>query len=1114
MPFHSFVDENKISRTELSHVTRRHFFVAPVHHGLKSQKHDGPYVATFTNRPLTDSYAELFDAVQPLGYGSFVDVFQPHVGYRIVGDGPFPAVQSVIPRSSSDVLKGDVLHPEHLLMHEATASCQQPAFAQSTQAVLGDNPDERGRRIFLQLRKDLRTIALFSSRAEAIPEVFSEVLDECALQHGLPTFAHGAPLPDGLRQELMHLLIHERGDRPAKLRKVLEETTGDWRALARDKEKRKVLEQVVSEFRDQIVRRRGGQTNHLQFRGKLLRRLIAEKLQARADVVVAFRDGRQALHRVQQTLRNKVLASMPLQWLLSAYYKVPIVDELPSDDMAARDAAVGRAICDGMEGVVAEPIERLGPEAKEQFVQDLEGAFDQLLDLLLATHEEGAAESLIEELPEELRAVARELLTAPRIAAALMLASGQVSTSARQRGLAREAFRIACKSAIRDVLCPALFREAVLSPAALRKELTRDVLANFLSSVLFQGSGELDLTDLADRYIAAIETARPTGDFRQVKADLVHEFLNLLSVESEGLQGNVVALGRILEPLYSARLERKYVSRMIPSARRANGHPRALTHDQPKSIVSAVAHHRVQQDVTRLSQGDEDVGPSSPDGTWDEQARAKIAAKMPPGESAEEVSTELVTDVVRDLLKSETFTTHLREDLELHERTLHQIYARYEKSAGRPEFASRVEKMTLELIMLENERELGLGLMCTNLYQLLIDMVEHLDPERPDLERFIRTVSLTRYFDADSLRGNGVTQLRKTLELQTIESFGNIVNFVSEIRGFEYMLEALQVSAGRDDAEVIVVNATADEFLHWLRTDNLVENKGRGLLRAGKLVEPYADSSCHPSLVFMTPSAFPEGDQAAWLEKLAAFRLRETFGMVMPPISLSTTTTQLGEGGEPMWQREGREWMQIAEGCPCPVLVLGPSPHLNDPAGSFPTLLPAGYLLAVHLLGRSPKQDVHEANVAPLSAGSFQGILSGFAPLRESLERVVVGKADTCYSFAASYYLHFLLLVLATAKGRQSARQVDGRKLLQACVQNIHTERFRSCADQFKDLLIEGERLLFALGQEASATTPLRSVRVTQRKSEETSESFDVDNVEFFNATVEQLQLLPPTESA
>jgi hypothetical protein len=354
----------------------------------------------------------------------------------------------------------------------------------------------------------------------------------------------------------------------------------------------------------------------------------------------------------------------------------------------------------------------------------------------------------------------------------------------------------------------------------------------------------------------------------------------------------------------------------------------------------------------------------------------------------------------------------LSEDIAAFEKTLHLIYSRYNENPDKKTFRNKVERMTLINMMLLFQKELGLGRVSSNLYHLLLDLVLHLDPENPDPMDFMREKSLTIYFDDADLDKRGITALRQTLEVQSAQSLENIVTFVSELRGVKYLMDMV---ASDRDAEVIVVNATADEFLNWMRFDNLIEGQGEHRLRSGYLVKTGSASheTIPPGLIYMTDIAFTSNDKKDWIDGLQNISLQnELFSYLMPPICLSTPP----QDKDKLWAEDGERWAKSAEETPVPLCIVGPSPRLNSENDGFPTVLPAGYVFAAHLLMR-PQQKLRIDNVGRQSVGRFRIIGYGPAGMRANLDCVLWGERnDDTYAFEVDFYLYIILSIYATAK--------------------------------------------------------------------------------------------------
>jgi hypothetical protein len=280
------------------------------------------------------------------------------------------------------------------------------------------------------------------------------------------------------------------------------------------------------------------------------------------------------------------------------------------------------------------------------------------------------------------------------------------------------------------------------------------------------------------------------------------------------------------------------------------------------------------------------------------------------------------------------------------------------------------------------------------------------------------------------------------------------------------------------DAEVVVVNATAYEFLDWLKSDNLTEGKGRGRLRAGMLVktEHASAGATPPCMVYLTDIAFPGGRKGQWFQRLADDGIRQGgLTVVLPPFCVSTGIQDDAQS----WVTNGEAWSKAAERAPAPVIVLGPSPRANRAGDRFETMVPAGYLLAAHLLA-GPDQAIRIESVARRSQGRFRVIGAGTAAMRDSLETVLWGEHDQDdYFFAVDFYLYLVLLLHATAARYGGMSDVPVSSLY-ACFHLAETvldkARWKSSAILDKAVL-GGETLRFWMDQNPGKDgTPLASV--------------------------------------
>lgn len=76
-------------------------------------------------------------------------------------------------------------------------------------------------------------------------------------------------------------------------------------------------------------------------------------------------------------------------------------------------------------------------------------------------------------------------------------------------------------------------------------------------------------------------------------------------------------------------------------------------------------------------------------------------------------------------------TDTVEEGVQVYQKSLTKIFERYAGNAHLPAFKNKVEALTLTWLLLLNKDKLHLGELGSNLYDLLLDMVEKLSPEFP-----------------------------------------------------------------------------------------------------------------------------------------------------------------------------------------------------------------------------------------------------------------------------------------------------------------------------------------------------------------------------------------------
>lgn len=1041
-----------------------------------------PETYLFTNRPdseLNSNYKELFTDVYGLRYESFIKALQPAIAEVIEWEqnSKIPKVIQHMP-SYGDSKEGSVvIDMWNFFFWRAIANSDQEAFkgdlSGPARDILRKEEADPGRGIYKLIRRDLNLLCKFQPRTVQIAEAFSSTLGSTGKLNGLPAYASGDPLPGGFLEKLIDF-VYSPDLRDFSLDGI-DLSDPVWDKLRKDERVQKNFIRVVNNFRNALV---GGTDQAPELRnnkGLTIFQASKELLGKREGLVNEFRQARDSYNALTQIVRSKVLLSMVLDWVFKAHYDLDPVKAIEDDD-SGKDEMVSRLILgEVVDAGVAEPVKRATSAERDRFKKSLADAFENLLRAVIADDSE---QQLMDALPAELRAVAKSIRADEG-------RRGMLQRMAGLTGDPRP-FIESQKSVLLDVLVPVLFQAPMMSLYDLRVLFRREVQTAYLTAVTlddkYQGIVRQLAEDFLPKFVGNIDKSTRTiknsasmqGELLQVyisriankdMADRIIEAQEQISCAMTVMENTVVQPGESrgashLAPVYDDKTA--VAKRSMPGKRvvaavgtlavsKAETEIQQTTQARETVMVAAESTKNVEMSAaasaTLWTPSGASIGGGGAMSAADSNQPATAGSASEVASSGSEDSpsdpvSDDVTAMVRSFMKSnpkrqkedlleairvsaeadQKLVGKARDSVRIFSQILNVIYQRYRENQDKKSYMGRVERMTLANLMLSNQEALGLGGATSNLYSLLLDVVESMDPEVPDARAFIRDFSLTRYFDNDDLEKKphkklGITELRETLTAQTVESLRNTVSFISELRGVKYLLDIVSKD---NRAEVVVVNATADEFQDWMVRDNLTGGQNaKQLLHSGFIIGAQRENAC-PGLIYMTDSAFPEGGKGAWLERLRHIKLMEgQQRLVIPPICISTT----GQNETDAWISEGQDLARSAssggpgqDSMPAAVLVVGPSPYMNRPGDNFATYLPAGYVFAAHYLCQ-PDQRVNNRMLKAKDDGRFRIIGGGHGPIRGSLERVMWGgDANDGYSFAADFYLYILLSVLATAQ--------------------------------------------------------------------------------------------------
>jgi hypothetical protein len=1155
-----FIAKYDIDKEALSRIRHRLFLVGRFNQHKKGDPY--PECWLFTNRnDLSETYRKNFTDVRDLRYESFVQCLNPALAEKVEyeGDNPataIPKIRQKVPRGGEKKVAGGEDYAEgtavvdvfNYLFQRAVSSTFQEAFGSSRPALPSEldkvGGKHAGSSIFWLIRRNLRVFSSFQPRTHEIVNAIGRLFALCSRENGMPSYAAGDALPAGFPERLIDFVYAEDSRLPFSAEGLDFSSAGRWGELVGDNEKIEMFCNVVTAFRDALLGLKREQFGFLYFRGQTLNYQARDVVPA--DLARDFVAARESFNGLRQVLRSKALISMVLDWVLAAFYELEEVKALgPNAEEVDRDEAVENLVLTGKKNKVAAPIPRPSLEERETFSKDLTTNFERLLLALVGSAE--TREKSFAGLPTNLQSLVRELRDKypERVEALAGIASPEMDNSARK------AFIESSKIILLDILCPTLFQQPILSEDMLRALFRQDTMSVYLTAVFLENKTKDAVRFIGEKHLDYFQSkikSQKITDSTEIQERLLSDFIELISSKEvqrrmkEGLRvlreartildnappglsaGSISAVRPDPELKKSGTLEKTEIksadlSTSIRTIVRVAVDSKVAKAKDPKTAATA---NKPQAQTSSAHAGSTGTGTGastttaeapSPFPTQDIFGQSEIERdvtkkvedvisgffeKNKKTEIGREDVSAIVDQATEELFIDDRFMGRVRKDVRAFEQALFLIYQRYNENPDKKNFRNRVERLTLINAMMLFRKELMLGTVSSNLYHLLIDMVEDLDGENPDLGKFIKEKSLTRYFDNVKLERGGVTNLRKTLEAQAYENLRETVDFVSELWGVKYLMDSV---ASTPQAEVVVINATANEFLDWLDADNLIDvAKGKGRLRSGFLVTAnnQSEGRIQPGLVYLTDAAFgKDGDpKSSFLLKLKKTKLSSgRHSMLLPPMCIGTRALDGGNA----WQSDGLRWAAAAAGVRAPVVIVGPSAFLNSPEDHFRTNLPAGYLFATHFLG-CPDQALKIENVSAASATRFRVIGYG-AFMRESLDSVLWPEnANDHYGFSVDYYLYIVLILLATAR-------FGGRPLSDQDVDEFYEyfhrprtarEKWMS-SDVINDALIGENALDFSMSSLLTRAAPVQSVLVDQTGLSDTRNATTVDDVGWFN---------------
>lgn len=1048
MSLASIIGKHNVNLEALKRIRRRVFVVGRFNNANDASGDPTTYLLT-GREPYAD-YSKHFARVGPLSYDSFVKLVQPKIAEEVDKAGLIPQVRQKIP--SGQVAKEEslsVLDPYNYFFLRAVATTDQEAFKKEKPDLENYLNSDPGQSIFKQIRSSLATFCEFQPKHPELVDALAKLFNGCQGGEAIPrSYAEGKPFPVGLPERLIDYLYAEDTSLPFDLEGI-DFSSATWKHLQTNTAARDDLVNIIGAFRACMLTGNADQYGG-KYVGQKSLRSLAESRHCGEALRKDFDVARDAYNKLRQILRNRVLLSMVLEWVVSSIYQKSEVQNLGDD--YSKDVLVQKAVREGKLGLAA-PVVRPDQEQQEAISQLLAANLKELVGAVVSGDISG--------LPETMRGVAGEILKKEGMAKALhIVAGGPGPGPGAPSAEDYQAFLDAAQVLLKDVVCATLFQKPILSLAHLYMYASAELKTAYIAAEFLQPQSEVDIRRMAQRHLKQFqkkleEESLLTQDDSFIP-ELLQDFLQILAnpsiaaqVESNmrvidrvlplllgkssesrpsevvGLEGGVT--GQRTRPDVSHHLDNMIeeivedMSKQVAANSAAYSEPAAVgTGIEAPLAVPATAAAVTAADPPALAEPAAGKDEQGADGNGFEGILTKIIMDSMDGEEfpaggREDSNQEVVRRVKENAAAQlEQVKSVLEDDVKIFRQLLKKVYETYKQQGeDKGEFRNRVERLTLINMLLANQKELNIGNIQSNLYQMLIDMIMTLDAQRPDPATFLKDNSLTKYFESrvfEDDEGDGMATLRNTLRIQAEESLSNVVKFVSELRGVKYLLDHLGKGS---DAEIVIVNASAGEFISWLRKHNLnVVQHGKPHLVRADLVGKAANDTTLPGLVVMTELAFDDQKgKESFIADLTSFEpVQGNFRVVVPPICISIDAWD----AERQWYENGKELAGRADRAASPVVIVGPAAYMNSHDDHlFPTALSASYLLAAHFLKHASQQivigDVPETSDGRLAV--IGGQATGITP---KLDAVFWPAPGVTYSLAADYYLYLILVVEAS----------------------------------------------------------------------------------------------------
>lgn len=1047
MSLSKFLLNNKISSESLAEIKKRIYIVGKFNTST-------PGVSEFLFKKNAPGDERFDNRIGNLTYDSFIKNIQPRLSevikpVDVINNEKLPYF---VLSATLDPQNSYVIDPYNYFDVRASSNSEQPYYKDkkpqfSRPDFLNSSkfelPNQEvynnlwGKEIFRQIRQNLKSFCSFQTRNFELLKAFTTLLYESAGRNGVPEgFMKDSELPVNFLPVFIDFLYQEKPIDETfkeKLKLIDFTSTKIWSSLSVDEVKRKQFFNFITEllrvFKSYLTAPSSVPSQAIGgFDVK--QHLKPEKGIIPEELRIQYVSAMEAYNMLTQIVKSKVLLSMVLRWSLT--YLEDGIDEIKNLEVSEKYEAIEDALIYGKYGLKKPSRGLPGNYTAIQLVTDFKKGFRYFL---LYVANPAANQRYFDAFSLPIQEIA--VLTLKDDQKRQTIERLMSSSVAPEQ---RESLINALLNIFTDVILPKLYKSPGLDKEGLIKRFKEYENDLFFTSAIMDVIGDNEVEQEIEKQLNSEDSQGEiaAGILKTVLGVLMKPKVEENIARSAVTLGNISTIRALTNNIITG--DSKNISLGIGTVA-----PIGTTNYKLKRQEENIYKTETKKTVGLLDFKSLDKRPNIVP-LLETIADGNAGSHNRIGEgSVGEVETEIKKEqinlalLLRESIQAGTLMENqaqvekiINEDAIRYNQSLCKIYERYASASNLPTIKGKIEAFTLTWFLLMNKDELHLGELGSNLYELLIDMVEKVDPNLLDLKSFFAEKSLTDYYNSNLFNnagedpGSGFNSLLTVLRNQAQDSLRNVVYYVSELKGIRYLFEFLNEYA--DDTEVILLNSYHNEFLMWLKTEPSTGFhflNPMSLSNQGKLNH---NAQKFPGLILMTDLAFTNNgwtsvtdEKKSFLEQLLVnqqnvSQLMGASVKIIPPICIPTSLYNSKDSKS--WQDEGAQLELLSQHIICPVTIVGPPLSLNKPSDHvFPTVLSAGYVFGAHVLSNGKDQKL-VSSVSGNPVGRFRIVGLGNTSLNNAIAHFIkaTGGNNSDYSFAGDYYLYLISLVAAAAK--------------------------------------------------------------------------------------------------